>query len=152
MPNLTTKRLTAADFTVAGNLFQLMADVFEEEQSPLSDAYLIKVLSRPDFWALAAYWGDELVGGITAHTLPMSRSESSELFIYDLAVLEAHQRKGIGRRLMVDLYSAAQAVGIEVMFVPADNEDEHALDFYHALGGVAAPVTIFTFDQDAPPL
>ena len=152
MSNLKTVRLTAADFTVAGNLFQLMAAVFEEERSPLSDAYLIRILSQPDFWVLAAYWGDELVGGITAHTLPMSRSESSELFIYDLAVLETHQRKGIGRRLMVDLYSAAQAVGIDDMFVPADNEDEHAVDFYHALGGVAAPVTIFTFGEDAPPV
>jgi aminoglycoside 3-N-acetyltransferase I len=39
---------------------------------------------------------------------------------------------------------AAEA-GIHVLFVPADNEDTHALDFYTALGGEAAPVTIFTF-------
>ena len=33
-------------------------------------------------------------------------------------------------------------------FVPADVEDEHALDFYRALGGAPADVTIFTFEQE----
>lgn len=36
-------------------------------------------------------------------------------------------------------------IGIDLVFVPADNVDIHALDFYRALGGVAAPVTIFEF-------
>jgi hypothetical protein len=29
--------------------------------------------------------------------------------------------------------------------VLADNEDEHALDFYQAMGGEGAPVTAFTW-------
>jgi aminoglycoside 3-N-acetyltransferase I len=32
------------------------------------------------------------------------------------------------------------------MFVAADNEDVHAIDFYKALGGTDSPVTMFTFD------
>jgi aminoglycoside 3-N-acetyltransferase I len=52
-----------------------------------------------------------------------------------------------GRRPRTDLDPAvtAAAAGITVAFVPADNEDVHALDFYSALGGIPAPVTIFTF-------
>jgi aminoglycoside 3-N-acetyltransferase I len=38
-----------------------------------------------------------------------------------------------------------------VAFVPADVEDDHAVAFYQALGGAAAPVTMFTFGADAPP-
>jgi aminoglycoside 3-N-acetyltransferase I len=34
------------------------------------------------------------------------------------------------------------------MFVPADNEDEHAIDFYHAIGGEASAVTFFTFGSE----
>ena len=34
------------------------------------------------------------------------------------------------------------------MFVPADNDDQHALAFYTAIGGEAAPVTIFSFRGD----
>jgi len=49
---------------------------------------------------VAAIDGDEIVGGVTAHELGVTRSEDDELFIYDLAVRPAVQRRGIGRRLL----------------------------------------------------
>ena len=90
----------------------------------------------------------QLVGGVTAHAIPMTTSESSELFVYDIAVRADVQRQGIGRALMTALRAAATAEGIGDMFVPADNEDTHALDFYRGLGGVPTPVTFFTFEGD----
>jgi len=139
------ERLTVGDLDIARALFAMMADVFEEPSERLRDAYLASILGRSDFWALAAFIGDEIVGGLTAHTLPMTRAERSEIFIYDIAVRKDQQRKGIGRRLVTALRESAAAGGITDLFVPADNEDLHALDFYRALGGVAAAVTIFTF-------
>ena len=145
-------RLGEGDRDVARRLFTLMAEVFDEGCEPLGDAYLDRLLAREEFWALAAFDGDELVGGLTAHTLPMTRSESAEIFIFDIAVHADHQRRGIGRRLMTMLREEAARAGIETVFVPADNDDEHALDFYRALGGEPAPVTIFTFasTNDSP--
>lgn len=125
-----------------------MARVFDEVAAPLGDAHLSRVLSRPDFWAFAAVDGDRVVGALTAHTLPMTRSESDEIFIYDLAVVPERQRQGIGRRLVEALRAGARAEGVTVTFVPADNDDTHALDFYRAIGGSPAPVTIFTFGDD----
>jgi aminoglycoside 3-N-acetyltransferase I len=149
MTEVHTRRLTAADRDVARGLFALMAEVFEVPGEPLGDAYLERLLSRADFWAFAAFAGDEIVGGVTAHTLPMTRAETSEIFIYDVAVRADHQRRGVGRRLIAALRESAAAAGTHELFVPADNEDVHALDFYRALGGVGAPVTIFTFsDQE----
>jgi aminoglycoside 3-N-acetyltransferase I len=139
------KRLKAGDREPAKALFTLMAEVFEEDSEELSDSYIDRLLGREDFWAIAAFVDDDLVGGITAHSLPMTRTQSSEIFIYDIAVRSAHQRKGIGRRLVAELRAQAAGMGIRELFVPADNEDVHALDFYRALGGEAAPVTIFTF-------
>ena len=72
---------------------------------------------------MAAFVEDQLVGGVTAHALPMTTSESSELFIYDIAVRPDVQRQGIGRALMTALRAAATAEGIGDVFVPADNED-----------------------------
>jgi hypothetical protein len=46
------------------------------------------------FWAIAAFAAKDIGGGITAHTLPMTRTESSEIFIYDVAV-----RSDIGERV-----------------------------------------------------
>jgi aminoglycoside 3-N-acetyltransferase I len=141
------KRLQVGDRDVARALFTLMAEVFEAESEPLSDAYLDQLLAREEFWAIGAFAGDAPIGGVTAHTLPMTRTESSEIFIYDLAVHPDHQRTGVGRQLVAELRAHAAALGIGELFVPADNEDVHALDFYRAIGGAAAPVTIFTFTQ-----
>jgi aminoglycoside 3-N-acetyltransferase I len=147
---LRTKRLTVADREVARLLFILMGEVFEEAPEPLSDTYLERLLSREDFWVIAAFVGDAIIGGVTAHTLPMTRAESAELFIYDIAVHADHQRRGVGRHLMTALRQAATAARINVLFVLADNEDAHALDFYRVLGGVASPVTAFTFSEEEP--
>ncbi|NIA70041.1 GNAT family N-acetyltransferase [Pelagibius litoralis] len=145
MTEVTVKRLSAGETETAGALFSMMAAVFEEESEDLSPGYVERLLGRDDFWAMAAFMGGELVGGLTAHTLPLTRLEVSEVFIFDLAVRPVAQRKGVGRHLVEALRHAAGAAGIQVVFVPADNEDLHALDFYRALGGEAAPVTIFTF-------
>jgi aminoglycoside 3-N-acetyltransferase I len=147
--DIVVRRLVAADVALARDTFRLMTAVFDEGGGPLSADYIGTLLSRPDFWALAALEDGTPIGGITAHVLPMTRQEARELFIYDLAVQATHQRRGIGRRLVETLCSSAAAAGIPVAFVPADVEDEHAIAFYHALGGDAAPVTVFTFEQPA---
>jgi aminoglycoside 3-N-acetyltransferase I len=144
---MRTKRLTAADRELAGTMFAMMGEVFEEPYEALGAAYVDRLLGRTDFWAIAALVGEEIVGGLTAHTLPMTRGEYSEIFIYDIAVRKDQQRKGVGRRLMTAVLESAAAIGIHDVFVPADNDDLHALDFYRALGGVAAPVTFFTFSR-----
>ena len=141
-------RLRAADLDDALHLLSLMAEAFEEHRDALSTNYLEGLLKREDFWLLAAYLDGVLVGGLTAHTLPMTRAQTAELFIYDLAVDEKSRRNGVGRRLVEEVQKAAAAQGIACIFVPTDNEDEHALDFYRAIGGKPSPVTFFTFGCD----
>jgi aminoglycoside 3-N-acetyltransferase I len=146
MIDIRTRRLIAGDRELARRVFVLMAEAFEEECQAPSDPYVDALLCRADFWAIAAFVGDEIVGGLTAHTLPLTRAAASEVFIYDVAVRDGYRRKGVGRQLMTALRDGvAAALGIEEMFVPADNEDTHALDFYRALGGVPSPVTFFSF-------
>jgi aminoglycoside 3-N-acetyltransferase I len=142
-----TARLASGDTALATRMFALMAAVFGEPEVELSDAYVAGLLSRPSFWAIVAIEGDEIVGGLTAHTLPMTRVQGSEIFIYDIAVRTDRQRRGVGRSLVMHLRKAAAAEGIDVVFVPADVEDAHALEFYRALGGDASPVTFFTFER-----
>jgi aminoglycoside 3-N-acetyltransferase I len=140
-----TKRLTGADRAVARRLFAVMAKAFDTEYAPLGDDYLDRLLANADFWVFAAFEGDDIVGGITAHTLPMTRAEDTEIFVYDVAVRPDRQRMGVGRQLLTALRTATAAAGHGDLFLGADNEDEHALDFYRALDGIPSPVTIFTF-------
>jgi aminoglycoside 3-N-acetyltransferase I len=144
---MQVRRLRWEDESIARALFAMMAVVFEadDRHEPLDDDYLRRLLQRSDFFVVAAIDDDAVIGGITGHVLPMTRSPSSELFIYDLAVRADRQRQGVGRALVTALNALAAAEGITTSFVPADNEDTHALAFYQAIGGEASPVTFFTF-------
>jgi aminoglycoside 3-N-acetyltransferase I len=148
MSEIEIRRLGRGDVAIARRLFVMMAEVFEEKGRPLGDAYLVRLLAREGFWALIAFIDGDVVGGLTAHTLPMTRTESSEIFIYDIAVRADRQRLGIGRRLIAALRDMAAAEGIHDLFVPADDEDTQALEFYRALGAAASPVTFFVFSRD----
>lgn len=141
----TITRLTTAHRDLARATFLAMAEIFESAGAPLGDAYLDRLLARDDVWAFAAVEGDQVVGGLRAHVLPMTAAETFELFLYDIAVHPNHQRRGIGRQLVAALRSEGLAQGIDVMFVPAENEDAHALEFYRALGGAPTATTVFTF-------
>jgi aminoglycoside 3-N-acetyltransferase I len=138
-------RLAPTDGDLARQLFELLNEVFEGEGSSLSDAYIDRLLLQETFWVVAAFVEGKLVGGLTAHALPMTTAQAAEVFIFDLAVLPSHQRQGVGRQLLATLRDDAARAGISDVFVPADNEDAHALDFYRALGGQGTPATIFTF-------
>lgn len=147
---MVTKRLGVEDRELARRTFVVMAEVFGEGSGPLGDAYLDRLLAREDFFAYAALDGGEPIGGLTAHALMMTRSEDVELFLYDIAVREDRQRRGVGRALVAALRAEGEAAGMHTVFVPADVEDEHALDFYRALGGDPADVTIFTWTRRTP--
>lgn len=147
---MNVSRLKAGDRSEARELFKTMAAVFEEEHEALSDAYVDRLLANEGFWALAAFEENKIVGGMTAHILPMTKAEISELFIYDVAVAKEHQRKGVGKALLTELRRLAALSGIKVCFVPADSEDIHALDFYRKAGGIPSAVTYFTFNEEPP--
>jgi len=148
VPNtFRSMRLKQGDRDLARKLFAVMASVFEKPADPLRDAYLDKRLADDDFWAMAAFVGDELVGGVTAHTLPMTHAESAELFIYDVAVRQQYQGMGVGRHLLNATCQLAAQSGIHLAFVAAENVDTHALDFYRALGATGSSVTLFIFER-----
>jgi aminoglycoside 3-N-acetyltransferase I len=152
------RRLGPGDEAVALEMFEMMTAVFGEGDDergggePLREEDVAALLSRKEFWAISATAGSVVVGGLTAHALPMTRSRSTELFIYDLAVSSERQRRGIGRALVAELLSLARSAGTDTVFVPAENEDTHALAFYSAVGGVPSPVTFFTLSSRADQL
>jgi aminoglycoside 3-N-acetyltransferase I len=97
-------------------------------------AYLRRLLGSDTFIALAALKGDEVVGGIAAYVLPKFEQERSEIYIYDLAVAEAHRRQGIATALIAELQATGSARGAYVIFVQADYGDDPAIALYTKLG------------------
>jgi aminoglycoside 3-N-acetyltransferase I len=144
---LHIRRLSAGDDSLAASMFAMMAAVFGEDADTLSSDYVARLLRRDDFWAIAALDDGEPIAGLTAFVLPLTRAQSAELFIYDIAVQPRYRRRGIGRGLVAAARDLAAGAGIATIFVPAENDDAEALEFYRALGGAPTPATFFTFSQ-----
>jgi len=141
------ERIAAGERDTAKELFALLAHVLGDQPGPLSDACVDRLLQRDSCWAITAIEQGRVIGGLTAHVLPMTNAKRAELLIYDIAVAEAHQRRGIGGALIEAARREAASQGIEVVFVLADNQDEHALRFYQKLGAIGSPVTLFEWNR-----
>lgn len=148
MSGVVIERLGVGDVQRAQAAFEMMHDVFDEDHDALSDRYATALLANESFWVIGAFEDGEAIGCITGHELAMTRHERTELFIYDLAVRVVDQRRGIGRQLVNALVVGAADRGIDVVFVPADDDDTHALAFYASLGGRPAKVTMFDLGSE----
>lgn len=134
----TVKQLSQTDLELARSLLDVFGAAFEDETtydaSASSDAYLKKLLTRQHFIALVALVDGEVVGGLAAYEMEKLEQERSEIYIYDLAVLENHRRKHIATRLINAVREIAASRGAWVVFVQADHGDDPAIALYSGLG------------------
>jgi aminoglycoside 3-N-acetyltransferase I len=140
------RRLRPGDEAVALRLFALMVSVLEESGAPdMPLDYCASLLRQESFLAFAAFAGDELVGGVTAHVLLMTRSCEREVMIYDLAVANDYQGQGVGRALIDHLLAYCRTIDIANVFVLAEGDDLDAQRFYRALGGTGSAAVMFSY-------
>jgi aminoglycoside 3-N-acetyltransferase I len=145
-PEMTIRQLLPGDLAEFRELLGVFAKAFEMKGFKMpDDAYLGTLLARRDFIVFVAATPDAVIGGLTAHTLPSYYTESSEAYIYDLAIDSRFRRKGVGRKLLNALADYCRRQGISEFFVQADAPDQHALDFYSASGGIPEQVVHFNF-------
>jgi aminoglycoside 3-N-acetyltransferase I len=140
------KKLGLQDDQLFYKLIELFQSVFKTPGPLKADEhYLKKLLAKPDFIVYVLLIENEVAGGLTAYELANYYSEGSEIFIYDIAVKPLFQRKGLGRQLVSELKNHCLQNGINGMFVAANEEDEHALDFYRSTGGHPQKVVHFEY-------
>jgi len=144
--NTAIKQLSADDVEPFKQLLLLFEEVFEmkDHQIP-DDTYLQQLLDNEGFLVLVALDGDDVVAGLTAHTIPSYYYTSSEMYLYDLAVKSEFQRKGIGTQLLEALKDYCREKGYKELFVQADEADTHALEFYRSTGGTPEKVVHFYY-------
>ena len=140
------KKLKIEDLGYLTELIKVYEEVFEMKNFTLPTAqYLQSLLEKETVIFYVAVIDKKVVGGLTAHVLPSTYFTSSEVYIYDLAVETEFQRKGIGRHLIKSLKEYCVSLGLKEVFVQADLEDRHAIDFYRATGGIAESVVHFSY-------
>ena len=75
-----------------------------------------------------------MIGGLTAYVLDKFEQERKEIYIYDLAVLKEHRRRGIASKLIQKLRQVGKVLVAYVIFVQADKGDTAAIKLYESLG------------------
>jgi ribosomal protein S18 acetylase RimI-like enzyme len=95
-----------------------------------------RFLASPGHHLLLAYDGQEPVGFVSGVELTHP-DKGTEMFLYELAVAEPFQRRGIGKALVGALAELARAAGCYGMFVLTSPTNAAALATY--LGAGAEP-------------
>jgi len=131
-------QLTPVDVGLMEALLTIFGEAFNEVETYSGNrpdvAYLKRLLGSDYFIALAALKGGQVVGGLVAYELQKFEQQRSEIYIYDLAVLETNRRAGIATLLINELKKIGAARGAHVIFVQADIGDEPAVALYTKLG------------------
>jgi len=150
---VSIEQLGPSDVLRMRAMLALFADAFEDNESYLAaqpdDTYLATLLGSHGFIALAAMSQEAVVGGLAAYVLTKFEQPRSEIYIYDLAVTEAHRRKGIASLLIRRLQVLAAERGNAVIFVQADPSDAPAVALYEKLG-TRADVHHFDIEPSSP--
>lgn len=129
--NTEILRLDASELPLFIELIRVFSEVFEMENFRIPDSsHLQKLLTANDFIAFVALLDQQVIGGLTIYILNQYYSIKPLAYIYDLAVLPAFQRKGVGRQLIDAVRLYCHEHGFEEVFVQADRIDQHAVDFY----------------------
>jgi aminoglycoside 3-N-acetyltransferase I len=133
-PSFTVQTLGPGDEPLMRAMLAMFGHAFEDPKHYLhkqpSAEYLENLLRKEHFIAVAALQGGEVVGGMAAYVLQKFEQARSEIYIYDLAVREAHRRQGIASAMIEHTQRLAQARGAYVIFVQADHGDEPAIALY----------------------
>jgi aminoglycoside 3-N-acetyltransferase I len=128
----------SADLTGLKELLKVFAAAFNEhdtyQTAVPSDSYLQALIDSDTFIAVTATVSERVVGGLAAYILKKFEQERSEIYIYDLAVLEEFRRLGIATGSINKLREIARDAGSYVIFVQADPDDDPAIKLYQSLG------------------
>jgi aminoglycoside 3-N-acetyltransferase I len=131
-------RLTTYDIGHLRALNALFGRAFQDVETygslPPSDTYLARLLAQEHVIALAALIEGAVVGGLVAYELEKFEQERREIYIYDLAVAEAHRRQGIASALIHRLREIATQSEAWIIYVQADYGDAPAIGLYEKLG------------------
>lgn len=132
------RRLSAADVGAFRDLLAVFGRAFGEvdtyTRAQPRKWYLEELLGGKQFIALTASRNDRIVGGLAAYVLQKFEQERSEIYVYDLAVEEAHRRRGVATALIDELKRIAATIGAHVIFIQADLGDQPAIALYTKLG------------------
>jgi ribosomal protein S18 acetylase RimI-like enzyme len=126
-------------------------DVFDDlPEHSLTEEFL----SDPRHHLVAAIEAGQIIGFVSSvHYLHPDKPP--ELWINEIGVIPAHQRRGLGQRLVEAMLARGRELGCKNAWVLTDRSNTPAMKLYSQAGGVEAstPAIMFEFPLhlDQPP-
>jgi GNAT superfamily N-acetyltransferase len=135
-PAVSIRRLGPGDESVLALLAREDGDfdleVRGNPRTSLSGGDAARFLSDPAILFWTAWSGDEVVGFLFCHVLPMRKEPAREILLYEIGVRTAWRRIGVGRALVGEMVHWMRTHAVVTAWVLADNPD--AIQFYAACG------------------
>lgn len=119
-----------------------VADVFDEA---IDFAFVETYLAAPNHILLVAMDGELVVGHIRG-VIHVHPDRAPELYIDNLGVDDAYQRRGIATDLLAALRKVAAANGATELWVATEADNEGALAFYRSVGMTGDGMIYFESD------
>lgn len=145
---MATRRIAPGDLAGFRAVNRVFALGFDEPENYANaapdDDWVARWLANPDHVALLAERGSEPVGALAAYVLPKFEQARSEIYIYDIAVLEKARRQGVATALIGATRAIAREVGASTVFVQAELGDAPPTALYRKFAH--AEITALHFD------
>ncbi len=109
------------------------SELFDDVPRP---EWTARFLDSPGHHLCIAYDDDGEPAGFVSGVETTHPDKGTEMFLYELAVLEEFQNQGIGRALVSALAAVARERGCYGMWVLTEHDNVAALKAYGAAGGV----------------
>ncbi|HWW27001.1 MAG TPA: GNAT family N-acetyltransferase [Caulobacter sp.] len=135
---ITTYRLTRE---TAGLLENIADEVFDNE---IDAQRLATYLESPGHLMIIAVCGRQVIGQVAAyvHRRP---DEAPDVYIDNLGVAPAFQRRGVARRLVDEILAWGKTLGCHQAWIVTDTENNAARALYEGRGAAAEPIVMFSY-------
>ena len=132
------KRLTEHDAAIFDRVAE---DVFDE---PVDPERLAAYLAAPGHLMLVALANGEVVGQIAAviHRHP---DKPTELYIDEVGVTPALQRRGLARRMLDETFALGRTLGCEGAWVGTEHDNHPSRGMYESIGAKPEPFVMYLF-------
>lgn len=153
---MIVRRLMPGDENIACSVINTVKPEAERGGNSPDAAFMMRFLSTPTNYTVAACDGDVPLGYALAYLLPRVDRCKNMLYLHEVGVDEHARGTGVGKAMINEALRICREEGIMEMFVIADADNEPAKRLYSTTGGKSDPRTgqvVFCYDipqQEAP--
>ena len=128
------RRLQAEDYALLGAAIESLIDKEERDGGVASPGHLQRALQNDACYFLVALLGSTPIAYLSAFRFPAIDSDSWQVYLFDIVVLEEHRRKGIASHLIKELRTLCLKDGVLYMWLGTSLENTAAQKAFEATG------------------